>query len=289
MARKKKQPEHENHERWLVSYADFITLLFAFFVVMFATSQADKGKAQKVSEAVTQALQDGGVSALVNAVLGGTVGDKGQGNAQMKGPGGAKKATHEQDPIPGLGKGEGGGPAELKSAMDFLMKELSDELVTGKMQVSMEARGLVVSFREAAFFSSGEAVISEKNIQAVDKVARVLKQLSNPVRMEGHTDSVPIHNEHFRNNWELASARGIAMLELFSGRYAIPKEKFSVAAYADNAPVASNDNEDGRSRNRRVDIILLSNAGMQGEPKSADSAEAASSPAPAAAAKPKHH
>src|ERR1700743_1051113 len=101
MARRKRAQHAENHERWLISYADFITLLFAFFVVMFASSQADKGKAKQVSNSVKEALENGGVSgamAAVAKVLGGTVDDKGQGNAQMKGPGGAKKAAQEAPP-----------------------------------------------------------------------------------------------------------------------------------------------------------------------------------------------
>ena len=265
MARKKKHPEHENHERWLVSYADFITLLFAFFVVMFATSQGDKAKAKQVSDSVTKALEEGGISALVNAVLGGTVGEKGLGNAQRNGPGGAQKANGVT-PAPGLGAGEGGGPKELRKAMDILTRELANEIVTGKMQVTMEARGLVVSFREAAFFRSGEATISQENMGAADKVATVLRQLSNPVRMEGHTDALPIHNQYFKNNWELSAARSIAMLELFSGRYQIPKHKMAIAAYAENAPVEPNDTEEGRARNRRVDIVLLSDYGRKSEP-----------------------
>src|SRR5579864_6043233 len=96
MARKKKQPEHENHERWLVSYADFITLLFAFFVVMFATSQTDKGKAQQVSDSVKKALEGEKLSTIVQAILGGTATDQGKGNAMMHGPGGAQKAVLEE-------------------------------------------------------------------------------------------------------------------------------------------------------------------------------------------------
>src|SRR5579871_5988560 len=98
MARKKKHPAHENHERWLISYADFITLLFAFFVVMFASSQTDKGRAQQVSEAVTKALEGEHVSAMIAAVLGGTADQTGQGSAMMHGPGGANKSTHEVPP-----------------------------------------------------------------------------------------------------------------------------------------------------------------------------------------------
>src|SRR6202171_2968564 len=95
MERRRKEPAHENHERWLISYADFITLLFAFFVVMFASSQTDKSKAKQISAAVEKALEKGGVPAAVHEILGGTVDDKGKGNAQMKGPGGAQK----QNPV----------------------------------------------------------------------------------------------------------------------------------------------------------------------------------------------
>src|SRR5260370_41314617 len=96
MARRKKHPEHENHERWLISYADFITLLFAFFVVMFASSQTDKGRAQQVSESVKKALEGEHVSSVIAAILGGAADNKGQGNAMMKGPGGAKTVTQKK-------------------------------------------------------------------------------------------------------------------------------------------------------------------------------------------------
>src|SRR5258708_462487 len=96
MARRKKHPEHENHERWLISYADFITLLFAFFVVMFASSQTDKGRAQQVSDSVKKALEGEHVSSLIAAVLGGSPDTKGQGNAMMKGPGGAQAIEERQ-------------------------------------------------------------------------------------------------------------------------------------------------------------------------------------------------
>lgn len=269
MARKKKQPEHENHERWLVSYADFITLLFAFFVVMFASSQADKGRAEQVARSVRQALKDGGFSTLVASVLGGTIDDVGRGNAQMKGPGGAEEALHEGE-VSGLGEGEGVTLTELKPAMEFLLEALSEEIDAGMMEITMQARGLVVSFREAAFFASGDATVSEQYIESVAKVAAVTRQLPNPVRLEGHTDSVPIHNARYASNWELSAARSIAMLELFADRFGTPREKLSIAAYAENAPADTNETPAGRARNRRVDIILLNEVGMQAEPVSAE-------------------
>jgi chemotaxis protein MotB len=256
VARTKKHAAHENHERWLVSYADFITLLFAFFVVMFATSQTDKAKAKQVSEAVKEALENGGVPAAVREILGGTVDEKGKGNAQMKGPGGARKA--DKDPAP---KTPPPAPtpavAELLPSLQYLTRELADEIKTGKIQMRMEPRGLVVSLQEAAFFPSGGDAVDPHSLPSIGKVASALKDLPNPVRLEGHTDSVPIHTARFRNNWELSAARSITMLEVLSAKFEIPPGRFAVAGYADTSPVASNETAEGRARNRRVDIVIL--------------------------------
>jgi chemotaxis protein MotB len=253
MARTKRQAAPENHERWLVSYADFITLLFAFFVVMFATSQTDKAKASQVSDAVTKALDHGGVSAMVHEILGGTVDEKGQGNAQMRGPGGIRKGEKEPNPRP-MPPPE---VNELLPSMKYLTGELKDEIKAGKIEVRLEARGLVISLREAAFFPSAGDAVEPESFASIQKVAAVLRDLPNPVRLEGHTDSVPIHTARFRNNWELSAARSIAMLDVLSQRFQLSPERFSVAGYADTAPVDANDTEEGRAHNRRVDIVVL--------------------------------
>jgi chemotaxis protein MotB len=271
MARKK-HVAHENHERWLVSYADFITLLFAFFVVMFASSQTDKGKAAQVSESVRQAMEGGHVIAAIAAVLGGTVDHKGQGNAQMKGPGGVNKVSEAK---------ENEGLAELTPSLDVLRHELAHEIADGKMQVSLEARGLVVTLREAAFFGSGKATVNVDTYDSIAKVAQVIIKVPNPVRLEGHTDSVPIHNSEYRSNWELSAARSIAMIELFAGRFGVAEGRMSIGAYGDSAPIASNDTEEGRARNRRVDIVLLNQTGVDGEPAKAHARTKATRPAAA--------
>jgi chemotaxis protein MotB len=260
MARKKRHPEHENHERWLVSYADFITLLFAFFVVMFASSQTDKGKAAQVSESVKKALEGKTVSAMIAAVLGGSADTKGQGSAMMRGPGGAQKVTEDKKAK----------VAELLPSLKMLTEELKKEIEAGRIQVSMEARGLVVSFKQAALFPSGQDVISQEAYPGIQSVAEAIRKLPNPVRLEGHTDSVPINTSRFRSNWELSAARSIALLTLLTGQFGVPRDHVSIAGYADSAPVASNDTEEGRARNRRVDIVILNEQGMMGEPVKAD-------------------
>ena len=250
MARKKKHEGHANHERWLVSYADFITLLFAFFVVMFASSQTDKSKAKAISESVSEALNKGGVQAMVHEVLGGTVDERGSGNAQMKGPGGSQPKNEPAPPPPPSSQ-------ELLPKLTYLNDLLRAEISSGKLEIKQEDRGLVISLKQAAFFPSGDDTVEPTTFEAINKIATLFRNSPNPIRLEGHTDSRPIHTDRFRSNWELSSARGIAMLEVLSTRYGIPHERLAVVGYADTMPKASNDTEEGRARNRRVDIVIL--------------------------------
>ncbi|HTP88747.1 MAG TPA: flagellar motor protein MotB [Bryobacteraceae bacterium] len=258
MARKKAAPEHENHERWLVSYADFITLLFAFFVVMFATSQTDKSKAKAVEDSVKKALAEGEFSSIVVTMFGGSPRDKGKGNAQMQGPGGGEKIPEKSDAR----------LAELLPSLKVLSKELEAEIKNGKIQITMEPRGLVVSFRQAALFPSGTATVLPDARGPVAKIARAISEIPNPVRLEGHTDSVPIHNEQYQSNWELSAARSIALMRLLT-EDGVAVDKLSIAGYADNAPAESNATEEGRSRNRRVDVVVLNETGLRAEPRRA--------------------
>jgi chemotaxis protein MotB len=251
MALKKEPPQAENHERWLVSYADFITLLFAFFVVMFASSQTDKTRAKQISQAVEKALENGnsvGVPPAVAKILGGTVDDKGQGNAMMKGPGGAQHSAKETPPD---------NVVELLPSMQRLDKELEDEIKTGKLEMKLEARGLVISLKQSAFFPSGQDALDQKNLPILKKVADVIRVLPNFIQLEGHTDAVPIHNAHFKSNWELSCARAIAVMEAFSDTFNLKRERFSVVGRADTSPLDTNETPEGRARNRRVDVIIV--------------------------------
>lgn len=262
MGRRRKQAEHENHERWLVSYADFITLLFAFFVVMFASSQTDKGKAQQMSEAVRTAFEQGSIGSALSGILGGTPDDLGKGSAQMKGPGGQSKLS-KKEPTEGR-------VAELAPTRNALSDLLKDELRAGKMQLSLEERGLVISFQQSAFFPSGTDEIPDETYEPIRKVASAILSVPNPVRCEGHTDSVPLRPDaRFQSNWELSAARAIAMMELLAHCCEVPRERFSIAGYAENAPTADNSTEEGRRRNRRVDIVILSPTGIKAEPTAA--------------------
>ena len=269
---------HQNHERWLVSYADFITLLFAFFVVMFASTQADHAKARAVSESVKEALEHGQFSTAISTVLG-----RGRHEARNA-PILPSEAKARENPILPPSPGPPKPPADLTKSLGTLQQGLDAEIKAGKVQLKMTPRGLIVSLREAAFFASGNDAIYPGTYPSIEKIAHAIAALPSPVRLEGHTDSLPIHNDRFRNNWELSAARSIAMLELLVTRFNIPPERLAVAGYAETVPVESNDSEEGRAHNRRVDIVILNDYGLSPEPNG--TAAAASPPAAKPAVQP---
>jgi chemotaxis protein MotB len=250
---KRHAPEAENHERWLVSYADFITLLFAFFVVMFASTQADKSKARQVSESVKEALENGKFSAAVAAVLGR---DKHE----------AGRPPTNPDRVKDLPPAAKIPPADLAKTIEVLKAGLAAELKGGKISLKLEGRGLVISLQESAFFASGDDAVSAASHSILSKIAAEAQAMSNPIRLEGHTDAVPIHTPRFRSNWELSAARAIAMMELLKEQFRIPAERMSIAGYANNAPADTNETAEGRAKNRRVDLVVLSKEGEKNEP-----------------------
>jgi chemotaxis protein MotB len=250
------QRPHENHERWLVSYADFVTLLFAFFVVMFAATQ--KNEAKQVSASVREALEHGQLSDAVNTALG-----RGKHEAAKAPVIADPILTHEPPPAPAESERH---PADLTKSLTKLQEVLAEELKSGKVQLRLDARGLTISLREAGFFESGDATLEPASIPAIGKIAAVIRELPNSVRLEGHTDAQPIHTSRFHSNWDLSTARAIAMLELLRDRFAIPTASMAVAGYAENAPADTNETEEGRAHNRRVDMVILSAEGMKSEP-----------------------
>jgi chemotaxis protein MotB len=253
--RRKTNTSPENHDRWLVSYADFITLLFAFFVVMFASSQGDRSKARAVSESVKDALEHGQFSDTISTALGR---GKHENSKTSANPEPVKKSEN----LPP----QTAAPADLTKSLATLQSGLDAELKAGKIGLKLEGRGLVISLREATFFSSGDDAVAPGSEAILAKIAAEIQRFGNPVRLEGHTDSKPIHNSRFRSNWELSVARSIAMLELLRQKFGIAPERLSVAGYAENAPVDGNDTEEGRARNRRVDLVILSAEAEKSEP-----------------------
>jgi chemotaxis protein MotB len=255
MSRHRKPQPHVNHERWLVSYADFITLMFAFFVVMFASAQTDRGKANRVSESVRKALDDGQLSSAISGILGSGKDAKFKLNARVANPG---DQAAKPGPPPGV--------ASLQIPTNSLKLALKPEIDRGEIQISLQSRGLVISLREAGFFGSGDDSVYAGGYSSIDRIAQAIQQLPNAVRLEGHTDAMPIHNSRFRSNWELSAARSVAMLQLLESRGGGSSQRMAIVGYAETVPVESNDSEQGRAHNRRVDIVILNEAGTLPEP-----------------------
>jgi chemotaxis protein MotB len=242
---KKKHPEHVNHERWLVSYADFITLLFAFFVVLFASSQSDKKKQIELSEAMQSAFTPLGTfdahskTPPLTPVNAATV---------------SNAPAALAPPLPTTST------ETLEETKARLTKLIAKEVAAGHiprdgMTMRITTDGLVISLHEAGFFPSGSAEVRAASIPMITILAKTLPPGS--LRVEGHTDNVPIHTVQFASNWELSTARSIAIARLLLEHGPINPANLSAAGYAEFHPVASNATEDGRARNRRVDIILL--------------------------------
>jgi chemotaxis protein MotB len=264
MARRRKQhEEHVNHERWMVSYADFVTLMFALFVAMYAIALKDHSSGKRVAESVRQAVATGGLTSTVRVFLSHDSSSKSGASA---GTAKIDLQTAKVDPNPPPP------PAPLPKVDPSLLdpykklnEQLKNEISSGAIRLRLDGRGMVVTLAEKAFFPSGDDRIYPKAYPTVERVANAISQLPNAVRLEGHTDAVPIHTARFNNNWELSTARSIALLQLFETKYGMDPSRLAVAGYAQNLPVASNDTEEGRAQNRRVEVVIL---GRQSAPTS---------------------
>jgi chemotaxis protein MotB len=266
MARKKKHPEHVNHERWLVSYADFITLLFAFFVVMFAASNSDQKKAGKVAQAVQVAFKEMAVFSPSGKMV--PLYDTGGLPADTKSVIGNSHSGFDATQLVATGKpGEGGRSSSIKEVKQQLEGTLQGEIAKGDVRLTEDARGLTVSLAETGFFGSGSAVMPPEALAVVDRIAETLRPLSYSVRVEGHTDNTPIHTAQFPSNWELSTARATFLLQYLIANGRIPPQRLSAVGYGEYRPVASNSTPEGRAANRRVDLVVLGALSEKQEPQ----------------------
>jgi chemotaxis protein MotB len=268
---KKKQEQHVNHERWLVSYADFITLLFAFFVVLYSSSQVDKRKAGHLALAIQVAFQELGVfqtsSTKVpvkddNAMPFEKVQIVENINKEMD----LKRIV---DPMNGA-LSSASPPQSLQDAQNAIQSALGPEIQRHEVAMSMKREGLVVSLKEMGFFDSGSASIRPKSLDAIGRLAQVLKQRPENLRLEGHTDNVPIHTPRFATNWELSTSRATELIQLLIAKYGLPPSHLSAAGYAEYHPVASNSTPEGRAQNRRLDVVILAPSTPLAQPGGSD-------------------
>lgn len=249
MRRRRKHEFSASTDRWLVSYADFVTLLFALFVVLFASAYRDKKAVQRVSAAVKDGFQEqGSFSSYSGAVDGRILGASKSGKVLDSSEDGTAKinAVHANAGID---------VAELNRK---LKKALGKEIERQEIDLRMTPEGFVISLHELGFFDSGEARMKPGAADKVKRIAAVLNEYGLDMRVEGHSDNVPIHNAAFNSNWELSTARATAVAMMLIGEAGIDPNRMSIAGYGQYHPTASNDTPEGRSANRRVDIVVVS-------------------------------
>jgi chemotaxis protein MotB len=242
MARKKFEEEHENHERWLVSYADFITLLFAFFVVMYAISSLNEGKYRVLSDSLGSAFNK--TPTVMPAVI-----DK-EGMPRL--PPVNRRAILDKRNTEILRQEK----ESLTSMARDLIKALAPLVSQGKVRVTQTSRGISVEINSSVLFAPGEAKLTEESGQALVAVAQILKNDNHAIQVEGHTDSIPINTPVFPSNWELSSVRASSVVRLFID-HGVQEKRLTAVGVGANYPVGSNDTPEGRLRNRRVEITIL--------------------------------
>jgi chemotaxis protein MotB len=233
----------------MVSYADFMTLLFALFVVLFASSYHDKKTVQRVSSAVKNGFQEMGTFLESDSVqdnsssdysrLGSTLSTKENGGARVS-------------QVPG---NAGIDVAELHRK---LAMALGKEIARQEVDLRMTPEGFVISLHELGFFNSGEAQLLPGATDKIKRIAAVLMQYGLDMRVEGHSDNVPIHNATFNSNWDLSTARAMAVAMMLIDDAGFDPSRMSIAGYSQYHPTASNDTPEGRRANRRVDIVVVS-------------------------------
>ena len=242
---RKSRHSHVSHDRWLVSYADFITLLFAFFVVMFASSRQDHTKVKQVESSIRQAFQSMGVFPAVSN-------QSNLSSATLVPPPGVMMVTVGDDveSLPGVME-------DLNNMRRRMEHALAPQIAAGTVAVTLGRGGLLISLRDVGFFESGSAVPKSSSIPTLEVIGKGIAAVPYNVRIEGHTDDVPIRTFQYASNWELSTARATELTRLFIEADQVQPARLSAAGYAQYHPIASNLTEEGRSRNRRVDIIVL--------------------------------
>lgn len=250
MRRRRRAEESEvSHDRWLVSYADFITLLFAFFVVMFASAYRDTHAIILVSKAIKNGFQ----------ALGVMPGGPNQGAIAWAGEPSSDPLTPPKSAnLPNLPPGPS--VAEVLSLKQQLQGAMGAELKNHEVEMSITPEGFVISLKELGFFNSGQAELLPGAAEKIKRIAAILKAHGLDLRVEGHSDNQPIHNAQFRSNWELSTARAMTVLLILVDGSGFDPKKVSVAGYGEYRPIADDSTAAGRRMNRRVDLVVLGTA-----------------------------
>ena len=246
MARRRQPEEHVNHERWLVSYADFITLLFAFFVVMYSISSINEGKYKEISQALIGVFNDS--QRTLKPI---PIGDE---RPRTVTP--AKPLVKDSEQIDaGIAQASND---PLKSIADDISAAFGDLISSNQMTIRGNELWVEIELNSSLLFGSGDAMPSDVAFNIIDKVAKILKPFDNPIHVEGFTDDQPIRTSQYPTNWELSSARSASIVRMLAMEGVNPGRLASVG-YGEFQPVANNATSEGRARNRRVVLVVSRN------------------------------
>lgn len=241
MARRRKRTEHDNHDRWLVSYADFVTLLFAFFVVMYSISSVNEEKYKTFGVALTSAFGKSAAETVSGDVAG-------QPGLLMVDPQTAR-----------LGKQQRQLQERMKNLSAGLSRVMSSLIDQKQVSISQTRRGVQIDISASMLFRTGEAALQPQTLDVLRQVADVLGRENLPIEIEGHTDDVPIATAQYPSNWELSSARASSVARLLIEE-GVPEVRLAVVGLASNHPLAPNTTAENRARNRRVTILVVTGA-----------------------------
>jgi chemotaxis protein MotB len=231
--------DNVHHDRWLISYADFMTLLFAFFVVLFASTYRDNQQVRRVSSAIHKGFEQMGPFAGKQAGVS-------DGRTQQTEPGPATISV-----------------VDITELRRQLEAAIGPEIRNHEVDLRVTPEGFVISLREMGFFSSGRADLLPGAAAKIQRIGMVLLQHGLDMRVEGHSDNQPIHNSVFHSNWELSTSRAITVLLLLVDQTKLDPARISVAGYAQYRPVTSNATPEGRGMNRRVDLVVFGSSAPQ--------------------------
>lgn len=258
-SRKNHAQEHENHERWLVSYADFITLLFAFFVVMYSISSVNEGKYRVLSDSIISAFHDP-LRSMDPIQVGNLVKVKPQDQINRDRNWSVIPIIQQPFPLPRPiqkpDKSEQLDEASKKLA-DEIEQSLSELVDDDLVKVKREKNWIEIEMKSSILFPSGSATLSDKSLPVLSKIAEKLGPFESTISVEGFTDNVPIHTPAFPSNWELSAARSVSVVHLFA-TLGIEPSRMAAIGYGEFRPIASNDTEAGRVKNRRVVLVIKS-------------------------------
>ena len=248
--RQRHSAEPENRDRWLLSYSDFITLLFAFFVVLFASSHRDNVTIKKVSQSIHSGFQQMG--AFSGGQSGNGVANPSSRSNPSLSTSQTQKSEAESDEALTASSQD---VAQLRQELEAAMgKELQEH----EINMRVTAEGFVVSLNELGFFDSGKADLLPGAAEKIGRIAKVYSRHNLDLRVEGNSDDQPIHTPEFRSNWELSTARAMAVVQLLVDDDSFDPRKISVLGYGQYRPIADNTTPEGRRMNRRVDLVVVS-------------------------------